>query len=1101
MKTEGANRACLQGIGRTGFFVISYAIFSTLFLPITTFASTIISDDISTDTLWTMAQSPYVVQIPFTDAFNYRPLTVPAGVTLTIEPGVVVKFDDYNGMLIRGSLQAVGTDANPIYFTSLADDAVGGDTDATSIVPTDEQWMHLQFENGSTGNFDHAVVRYGGQQLIFVPNTGIENRGGIVTLDHTHLSHNGYDGLVVHSGVTHVRNSEFDNHVVGIRHDYPGGTLSIDASDIHDNTSSGLWQLFGTTAITGSDIHDNGTGIQSDNAAELSVHESRLYGNGVGIENGSDATNIDATSNWWGSSTGPSHASNPGGAGDAVSDYVTFLPWLTSDPSASACSTNCNSNVLFLPGLEASRLYRPDYNGGTDKLWEPYGDNSAMDLNMNPDGTAVREDVYTKDVIDNAYIIPSKGNVYAAFISSMNDMKSAGIINDWAPAPYDWRLSLDEILNNGKEYPDGRIYYAGPLAATSTPFVIQELRRLAATSRTGKVTIVAHSNGGLVAKALTDKLGTEAAALIDKIIFVAVPQAGTPKAIGGLLHGFEQELPVSWFPLALSNNAARELAQNMSSIYNLLPSADYFTYVDDPVITFDDDPLLQNWRAKYGVEIHSGERLHQFLADSTRESLPVTADIKNPMIVNDMLLTQSETVHAALDAWTPPAGIALTEIAGWGEETLKTIVYYQGVKGECTARRADSTCATIVTSPVLEYSPKTVLDGDGTVVVPSALWTPGAAKYWVDLLGYGNELGGARINRKHADILEVPELRTFIENIITANITTPLPLYISSTTPTTETTGARLHFTLHSPLSLDLYDGLGNHTGVSTTTGFLEENIPGSRYEMFGELKYVSTPASTTLRLLMKGLAEGSFTLDAEEVHGDTVTASTTFAGIPSSVTTTATLSIPGNSGIASTSPLVVDENSDGAPDIILIPKHGLVVVPDITAPEVILSFGTTTDDLALFGGDDLSSVSVIPQSSPSFTTLSYTLTDEAGNTTTLSFKKIKDKEHANSREGSIEAKLSMIEYRTPSTTTRSTFPENEVEYAWEKDKKGAFKEFEQKFKVNTDFTVRAAYDGKKNETKIFVKNKGSEEKLKEKKSGLVILRLVTKQGKLDFEY
>jgi hypothetical protein len=41
---------------------------------------------------------------------------------------------------------------------------------------------------------------------------------------------------------------------------------------------------------------------------------------------------ITATNNWWGSSTGPTHASNPTGTGNAVSDGLIFSPWLTSRP-------------------------------------------------------------------------------------------------------------------------------------------------------------------------------------------------------------------------------------------------------------------------------------------------------------------------------------------------------------------------------------------------------------------------------------------------------------------------------------------------------------------------------------------------------------------------------------------------------------------------------------------------------------------------------------------------------------------------------------------------------------------------------------------------
>jgi hypothetical protein len=208
-------------------------------------------------------------------------------------------------------------------------------------------------------------------------------------------------------------------------------------------------------------------------------------------------------------------------------------------PDPCVATHTCVSNVLFLPGIEGSQLYRPDYNSGTDRLWEPNIDSDVQDLYMNPDGTSARSDIYTKElgVIDE---LPDGENIYKSFIAKMDGLKTAGTINDWEPIAYDWRLSLDDILNYGNDI-GGRIYYSGDLRATSTPYVIQELRRLAATSKTGKVSIVAHSNGGLVAKRLAQLLGPEAAQLIDKLIFVAVPQAGTPMAIAADLHGYDQD--------------------------------------------------------------------------------------------------------------------------------------------------------------------------------------------------------------------------------------------------------------------------------------------------------------------------------------------------------------------------------------------------------------------------------------------------------------------------------------------------------------------------------------------------------------------------------
>ncbi len=562
------------------------------------------------------------------------------------------------------------------------------------------------------------------------------------------------------------------------------------------------------------------------------------------------------------------------------------------------------SNVAFLPGLEASRLYRPTADPSVTKvrLWEPpllLQDNTQLFLN--PDGTPKRNDIFTEDVVDEAL----GANIYESFIDSMDTLAANKTIHAWKPFPYDWRYDVRDIVDR-------------PIALENSSYsMTEEIRKLAETSDTGKVTIVAHSNGGLIAKALSDTLGTDSPKLLDQMIFVASPQAGTPQAAGAILHGYDQGIPKDWLPLLITPKEARDLAVNMPSAYGLLPSELYFSSVDDPVISFDDAPLLAGWRARYGIEIHSAERLHNFLADQTREAMPVTEETKNPIIGNETLLTGAEVLHNTLDNWTPPEGVTLTQIAGWGEETLKSIVYYQGVKTTCAIPGDYSTCTG---SPALEYKPKMVLDGDGTVVVPSALWTGGTERYFVDLDDYNIPLIR---HIKHADILEVQELRDFIKNIITRN-NSALPTFIKTSSPVGDAS-KRLHFTLHSPLTLDLYDSAGNHTGISTATGALEENIPGTRYRTFGEVKYISAPASTTLRLVMNGYATGSFTLDMEEVSGDTVTASTTFAGIPSMTGTVASITLPDGT-LASSSSLAVDENGDGITDLSLLPKIGGIV-------------------------------------------------------------------------------------------------------------------------------------------------------------------------------
>jgi hypothetical protein len=75
-------------------------------------------------------------------------VVVPAGRTLTIEPGVVVKGKVDTELRIAGTLNAEGSATTPITFTSSIDS--GG-----------EQWSGLVF-NGGTGVLRHATIRYSG---------------------------------------------------------------------------------------------------------------------------------------------------------------------------------------------------------------------------------------------------------------------------------------------------------------------------------------------------------------------------------------------------------------------------------------------------------------------------------------------------------------------------------------------------------------------------------------------------------------------------------------------------------------------------------------------------------------------------------------------------------------------------------------------------------------------------------------------------------------------------------------------------------------------------------------------------------------------------
>lgn len=91
----------------------------------------------------------------------------------------------------------------------------------------------------------------------------------------------------------------------------------------------------------------------------VEIHLNQIFGNiqtytGTdgsaygGVVNQSTAA-VDAENNWWGSQTGPTHSSNPGGMGNSVSDNVTFTPWLC-DGTDTSSATGFQPNLILSSG-------------------------------------------------------------------------------------------------------------------------------------------------------------------------------------------------------------------------------------------------------------------------------------------------------------------------------------------------------------------------------------------------------------------------------------------------------------------------------------------------------------------------------------------------------------------------------------------------------------------------------------------------------------------------------------------------------------------------------------------------------------------------------
>jgi parallel beta-helix repeat protein len=293
-----------------------------------------VSGVITSDTTWTIGGSPITVT---------GSVTVNAGKTLTIDPGVVIKFNAGTALYVAGKIVANATQANPIKFTS----------SAGSPAPGDWNGMEFQATTNVGSVFNYCIVEYAGagpdaSGLFYI--TGAYS----INISNSTFRYNSTNGINARASSPRISQSTFDhNGGFGVFSDLLSNFV-VDSCTITNNTTGGVRVSVNASSatITNSVIDTNGIGIFIDNNAFPTVQNNNIRKNATGIQftgvgstqptiNGNTiATNtawgfrntststVKAEHNYWGSAQGPYHpSSNPTGLGNLVSDYVDFQPW------------------------------------------------------------------------------------------------------------------------------------------------------------------------------------------------------------------------------------------------------------------------------------------------------------------------------------------------------------------------------------------------------------------------------------------------------------------------------------------------------------------------------------------------------------------------------------------------------------------------------------------------------------------------------------------------------------------------------------------------------------------------------------------------------
>ena len=233
---------------------------------------TYVNGSIHNDT-WTANNSPYIIT---------GSATVDTNGTLNIEEGVTIKFQSNNGYLdVRGVLNVVGTENDPVVFTSYLDDEYGGDAngDGNATLPVADDWDYIKFESGSQGSIDNAIIRYGGSYIdanamiyiysddvsitnssisdSYYHNINIYDASPTITNNEIFNSGSSHDGIYVYnySSPTISNNNIYSNYI-GIFAS-SNTTPTIDQNYVYDNYDEGIYVTSSDGAIVTDNTLDN----------------------------------------------------------------------------------------------------------------------------------------------------------------------------------------------------------------------------------------------------------------------------------------------------------------------------------------------------------------------------------------------------------------------------------------------------------------------------------------------------------------------------------------------------------------------------------------------------------------------------------------------------------------------------------------------------------------------------------------------------------------------------------------------------------------------------------------------------------------------------
>lgn len=483
--------------------------------------------------------------------------------------------------------------------------------------------------------------------------------------------------------------------------------------------------------------------------------------------------------------------------------------------------------VLIIPGIMGTEMYK-----GGDRLWaspkkmlSTFGDEFMDPLAMDSAGNPVDQSVVIGEVVSNPDLL------FDYTQSLINDLHSYGFIDNETLHlfPYDWRKEL---------------------AGTALNELATKLDEVAQGE---KIDIIAHSQGGLLIKRLLFER-PDYQDKIRKLIFIGTPHLGAPKAAKALMYG--DDMGVSFLTMGLDPEELKRIGQNMPSVYELLPSDEYFQAYSHYLGSANRRTVFHPWR------------LTPFSQSETDQALTEAG-------LNMNLVNQADTFHSyAFDNINfISSGMEVHNLVGHGRPTIMG-VYKKSDGGYKVAYGS----------------------GDGTVPLASA-----------------EGIGGAKVHHfydaEHGRMMTDDATRNRIIQILASPVENSGGggggVVVLSTLAAVDTTLDGQVFSAKGEVEIYASNAQGKYTGVKDGVAAVE--IPGSAFDVLGDEKFIFLPDGN-FEIHIKGSANGALNISHDVVLAGETIESSELANIPVTPNFVAESDITGND----LSSLLVDAQNDG---------------------------------------------------------------------------------------------------------------------------------------------------------------------------------------------